>query len=113
MEPNPMKVPDEKMAYYKECCEVPGKFEGKTPATVYFYELWAEGFQDDFIWDNEREIPCFFVKPEDVANFPELEGVEVFGFWESDQGFINGIWWNSLEDYNADKDKCGDSTEES
>jgi len=102
----------------------PGKFEAEMLYAPYFYDIMMEG-------GGEREYPCdeekceaygedgceadecphkpidiFQVTEEDVAMFPELEGVREVHLEESDQGFVYVTTIEEIEEkYKCEK--CG------
>lgn len=72
----------------------PGKFEGETLATPYFYDLMLNGDGDECGdgWD------AFRLEPEDHARFSWLQPDSAwFVLFYSDQGFVDGEEMNQAE----------------
>jgi hypothetical protein len=66
----------------------PGKFEGEPTYAEHFYNLMLDGVSDDTIYDGETPVDVFKVSAEDIAQFPDLDGVDYVILWESEQGFV-------------------------
>jgi hypothetical protein len=63
----------------------PGKFEGEPVYVPAFYDAYMNGCPDDDI----DGVLYFDVTPEDVAEFPELQGVGTVTLYVGDDGFVN------------------------
>lgn len=76
----------------------PGKFEAEPVYAPYFYDLAGEGLQDDVEYegcscDEDTECMCsptdvFSISPDDITEFPELEGWSEVRLSYCDQGFV-------------------------
>jgi len=62
----------------------PGKFEGEPTYAPHFYELWLDGSYDRLL---EGNAALFNITPDDLAEFPSLDGVGAVVTWETEQGF--------------------------
>lgn len=66
----------------------PGKFQGEPRWAPMFYQQMCEGAGDpDDGWYDGAVI--FHVDVEDIASYPELEGIANVGLWEDCQGFVH------------------------
>ena len=69
----------------------PGRFEGEPTYAPYFYDLMLNGDGEDIQGegsDDETIYTIFGVGPEDVEEFPDLEGVDVIVLWQSNSGLV-------------------------
>ena len=65
----------------------PGKFEGEWVWAPYFYDamLNGDGEEEDDGW------LAFVVGPEDLKEFPELDGVKWVSLYEREDGFVQAV----------------------
>lgn len=63
----------------------PGKFEGEMLYVPYFWLAYLDGGADD----DDGEYLRFDVNADDVALFPELEGIGLVALSEDSQGFVH------------------------
>ncbi len=66
----------------------PGKFEGEPVYAPHFFDASLNGGPDDYADDGGVDVMLFAIQPEDLAEFPELEGSDNIRMWENDSGFI-------------------------
>lgn len=80
----------------------PGRFEGCHIATPYMWNRimrWGESpdydaermifeLDDDSVYEDLPLVFRYDVNIQDVANFPELDGVDCVFMWQDDSGFI-------------------------
>ena len=68
----------------------PGKFEGESDWTAYYWDKAMDGCEDDRQYDPDDDTPIsiFRVDDEDRLIFPELEDMVEVWLWEDDQGFV-------------------------
>lgn len=77
----------------------PGKFEGLSRWTPYFYALWGEGLQNEDEWrDDESIAAVFYPGRNEQAWYPELKGVAEIQMWEDDQGFVHTVTLDKRQD---------------
>lgn len=72
----------------EEMVKGPGKFEGEPIYAPYFWDLAMMSGEDDTEWDGDTMISVFDVSDEDLAMFPELNGVKTIRLWEDGNGFV-------------------------
>ena len=66
----------------------PGKFEGEPIYVPYFWDLALEGEADVSEENADGDlIDSFDIRPEDVAEFPELKGATRITLMEDNSGF--------------------------
>ena len=69
----------------------PGKFEGEMLYAPYFYEIIMDGGADETDYPEGEDgspVDTFFITPEDIKEFPELDGCTKIECFESEQGFF-------------------------
>ena len=77
----------------------PGKFEGEHLSIAYFWECAMEG---DTItaWDGTTPIFFFPITTSDLELFPDLKDRYGLALYETESGFVNSVWFESLTEYN-------------
>lgn len=77
---------------YQDIVNRPGKFEGESIYTPYFWDILIDcGNGDDTEYDiNENPIEVFNINDEDIAIFPELKQYKQFRIWTDNNGFVYG-----------------------
>lgn len=68
----------------------PGKFEAEAIWVPYFWELSMHGGGDEEVISPEGTYVIMEIRPEDLAQFPELRGSKSIMLKESEQGFVSG-----------------------
>jgi len=71
----------------------PGKFELEPIYTPYYWDKMADGMETETLdfpinEDETKSVDIFEVTAEDLAEFPELDGVAYIALEYSDQGFV-------------------------
>jgi hypothetical protein len=68
--------------------EALGKFEAEMCYAPYFYDRAMDSGANEEIEEDGLTFFLFNVTEEDIAQFPELEGVERIRCYETDDGFF-------------------------
>jgi len=66
----------------------PGKFEGEMLYVPYLWNCILDG-DGDIMDDSQGNMFIrLHIEPEDIEQFPELEGTETVDLYETEQGFV-------------------------
>lgn len=87
----------------------PGKFEGECPVVVALWNLAMESGEDELIDDGDIPVSVFVIDDDLRKEFPETEGSYAVALYESDQGFVNSIWYSSKEELDAARKRVEDN----
>jgi hypothetical protein len=66
----------------------PGKFNHENIWAPYFWEFYLNGETDEEYDDDGRLVTRCEIFPDDVREFPELEGFRIVEMYENDDGFV-------------------------
>ena len=93
---------------YQEMVSRPGKFEGESPETAYYYDIGLDG-SADYTFFQDQSISVFEVTPEEKDVFNIL--TPYYAIEESDQGFVYGtpITQDKLDILIAEEESSEDS----
>jgi hypothetical protein len=90
---------------YAERAEGPGKFEGESIYSPYFYDAIMDGGigEEFYFGEGEPVYTLTELTEDDKAIFPELSGDYGVCLWESEQGFFNCVVISTKADYLVEK----------
>ena len=76
----------------------PGKFEGEHISVPYFWDFAMESGGQDVYGSDETLYSFFVIDSDDRAKFPDLTEYGIC-LYESDQGFVNAVWFDTQAEY--------------
>lgn len=80
----------------------PGKFEGEHISVPYFWDLAMESGSTIDVWDcNDTQYSFFVFDAAERAAFPDITELYGLALYESEQGFVNAVWFATQAEYDA------------
>lgn len=78
--------------------ETPGKFEGEHISVPYFWDAVLNG---DCVesFDGDTLLSFLTIGEDDLEQFPDLKDRYGLCLYESEQGFVNAVWFDSRAGY--------------